>query len=335
LYRVGNVSLSATSNINVFDQVGIGTTSPGTSLFKINNILDINSIGVGIGTTANGFKLNVNGNTNVIGTCTANYFSGDGSLLTNVNISASGWTNIPAGIYNTTLSYVGIGNSQPQYNLDLGLTGTGNIDLYVRNIAQFVGKIEANLVNVSGIITATNYNLSGGLGRINAGIVTTSSLTVGSGGTTLTTNGSSIGIGTLSPRAKLDIEGHTRFKTYSENVESLTISSNTVTIDLTKAQSFTLNVTSQVNQFIIANPPAGSTAFTIKITQGSTAYSVGIDTFRNSGGTTIPVYWAGGGVVPNVTTVANRTDIYSFKTFDGSNITSAGIFGIVGGQNFL
>jgi len=334
-YRVGNVSLSATSNINVFDQVGIGTTSPGTSLFKINNILDINSIGVGIGTTANGFKLNVNGNTNVIGTCTANYFSGDGSLLTNVNISASGWTNIPAGIYNTTLSYVGIGNSQPQYNLDLGLTGTGNIDLYVRNIAQFVGKIEANLVNVSGIITATNYNLSGGLGRINAGIVTTSSLTVGSGGTTLTTNGSSIGIGTLSPRAKLDIEGHTRFKTYSENVESLTISSNTVTIDLTKAQSFTLNVTSQVNQFIIANPPAGSTGFTIKITQGSTAYSVGIDTFRNSGGTTIPVYWAGGGVVPNVTTVANRTDIYSFKTFDGSNITSAGIFGIVGGQNFL
>ena len=334
-YRFGNVSLAATSNINVFDQIGIGTTSPGTSLFKINNILDVNSVGVGIGTTSNTFKLNVNGNANFIGTCTASYFSGDGSLLTNVNISASGWTNIPAGIYNTTLTYVGIGNSQPQYNLDLGSAGTGNIDLYVRNIAQFVGKIEANLVNISGIITATNYNFNGGIGRINAGIVTTSALVVGSGGTTLITNGSSIGIGTLSPRAKLDIEGHARFKTYSENVETLTISSNSVTIDLTKAQSFILNVTSQVNQFVILNQPAGSTAFTLKITQGSTGYSVGIDTFRNSVGTAIPVYWAGGGVVPNVTTTANRTDIYSFKTFDGTNITTAGIFGIVGGQNFL
>ena len=50
-------------------------------------------------------------------------------------------------------------------------------------------------------------------------------------------------------------------------------------------------------------------------------------------GTTIPVYWPGG-VVPTMTSTANATDIYSFKIFDGDNITTAGIYGVIGGQNF-
>lgn len=82
------------------------------------------------------------------------------------------------------------------------------------------------------------------------------------------------------------------------------------------------------------NPPNSndtqSTSFTIKITQGDTPYSVNIDAFRNSLGIVVPVYWPSGGVVPTVTQVANRTDIYSFKTFDNG----ASLFGVVGGQNF-
>ena len=85
-----------------------------------------------------------------------------------------------------------------------------------------------------------------------------------------------------------------------------------------------------VNQFTILNPPSGSTAFTIKITQDSTGYSVGIDTFKAQSGASIPVYWPGGGVVPVVTTGANKTDIYSFKTFDSGST----LYGVVGGQNF-
>jgi hypothetical protein len=57
---------------------------------------------------------------------------------------------------------------------------------------------------------------------------------------------------------------------------------------------------------------------------------VGIDTFKTSGGAPIPVYWSGGGVVPIVTTTANKTDIYSFMTFDGCS----SLFGVIGGQNF-
>ena len=104
-----------------------------------------------------------------------------------------------------------------------------------------------------------------------------------------------------------------------------------VTIDLSVAQSFTLTVDEAIGNFKLTNPPTESTSFTIKITQDSTGYSVGIDTFKDASGNTIPVWWPGGGVVPIVTNGANKTDIYSFKTFD----SGANLFGIVGGQNFV
>ena len=59
------------------------------------------------------------------------------------------------------------------------------------------------------------------------------------------------------------------------------------------------------------------------------SHNVGIDTFKDSGGNAIGVSWPAG-VVPIVTTTASKTDIYSFKTFDGGG----SLYGIVGGQNF-
>ena len=71
--------------------------------------------------------------------------------------------------------------------------------------------------------------------------------------------------------------------------------------------------------------------FSIKLTQdGTGGYGVGIDTFVDNGGNPIDVYWPGGGVVPIPTTTASKTDIYSFKTFDGGS----SLYGVVGGQNF-
>ena len=43
--------------------------------------------GVGIGTTANGYSLNIEGDTFIAGVITATKFEGDGSLLTSVNVS--------------------------------------------------------------------------------------------------------------------------------------------------------------------------------------------------------------------------------------------------------
>lgn len=261
----------------------------------------------------------------------------DGSQLTNLQ-NDSLWSAVAAGlgtgIYPNDLIRVGIGTSVPRYNFEVGSPGAGSTSLYVNNTATFADQLSANNVNVTGVITATTFRLSGSSGSVNAGIVTATTLSVGTGGTAITTSSAGlVGIGTTSARSKLDVDGHTRFKTYSENVGIATIVGGVVTIDLSAAQSFTLDLTSNVTQFTIVNPPAGSTAFTVKIAQDSSGGRtvVGLDTFKNISGADIPVYWGAGGAVPTVTSTANRADIYSFKTFD----SGASFYGVVGGQNFL
>jgi len=354
-FRFGNVSLSKDANIGLFDQVGIATTSPGTAKLLVGSgttQFSVDENGVGIGTTANTFKLHVNGNTNIIGTCFATAFSGDGSALTSLNVSATGWTQISGGIYNTNLNNVGVGTSVPRFILEVGPIGFGSTSLHVNGTSKFVGLVTTGDVFVGGALTATSAynisNISSGVIRASSiGIGTTNPLTALQIGTASTlgvpTNGfvfavtgiGSVGIGTTVPRAHLDIEGHTRLKTYSENVDFLSITAGIATVDLSRAQSFICTATANISEFKLINIPSGSIEFTLRIDQDSTgSRTVGIDTFKTSAGSAIPVYWPGGGVLPVVTPTASKTDIYTFKTFDGSNITSSGLYGVVVGQNF-
>ena len=329
----GSVSLDANSNTFIFDKVGVGTTTPGDATFKVGSgtsQFTVNGNGeVGIGTTANGYKLNVNGS------ITANVFVGDGSGLYNL-FNDSLWKGVASGlgtgIYPIQNLNVGIGSTIPNsaYKLQVGTVGTGGTDLYVANNSELNGTVRISSANVSGIITASNFNLNSSSGRITAGVVTTTTLKVGSGSTILSTTSTGVGVGTATPRANLDVEGSLRLKQYYEMPKELTASSNNVNIDISKGQSFTLRTTQNVNQFTLRNVPSGSsTAFTIRIIQGPTPYTVSIDTFKTSGGSTIPVLWPGG-VIPVVSPSANNTDIYSFMTFDGG----ANLYGVVGGQNF-
>jgi hypothetical protein len=333
-YRFGYVSISKTANIGIFDRVGVATNDPGNSKLLVGSGTTQVSIdgngGVGIGTTANQYKLHVIGNTNITGNVYGGSFFGDGSGLT--GIGAQPWASVSGGIYNTALNNVGIGTAVPRFNLEVGAVGAGGTSLWVNNTARFDNFLSVNNVIITGIITASSYNLNGGTGTINSGIVTTATLIVGTGGTTLTTSSSNVGIGTLVPRTKLDVEGTIRIKTSREAVETLSIASNVVTIDLSRAQNFLLSATDHVNQFTITNPPSEASSFTIRITQDATGGRViDIDDFRTSGGSLIPVYWPGGGVLPITTPTANRSDIYTFKTFDGGS----NWYGIVVGQNFL
>ena len=74
-------------------------------------------------------------------------------------------------------------------------------------------------------------------------------------------------------------------------------------------------------------------SFTLKLTQNASAnYFVDIDDFEFNTNP-VPVYWPGG-VVPVVSRANGKTDIYNFKTFNTASIDTAGLYGIVGGQNF-
>jgi len=345
--RFGSVSISKDLNIGIFDQVGIATTTPGLSKLLVGSgstQFSVDENGVGIGTTANTYNLHVIGDANIstnltIGSSiTAATLFGDGNGLTNLNASATGWTNIPGGIYNTELNLVGVGTSVPTVNLEAGFVGMATTSLRAHGVADFVGLLTANNVHVSGVATISgSFDIRNTSGKITTGIVTTTNLHVGTAGTVITTQVGfgSVGIGSTLPTATLDIGGHTKFKTYSENVNYLSIVSNVVTVDLSQAQTFICTATADITQFTLTNAPAGASEFTLKIEQDGTGNrSVGIDTFKTSGGADIPVFWPAGGVLPIVTPTASRSDIYLFKIFDGVNVGTSGLYGVVVGQNF-
>ena len=184
--RARSVSKLINSNILTIDEdntnnVGIGSTTPTEKLDVVGVISATTFIGerVGIGTTANEYELNIVGGANVSGIVTAQSFSGDGSLLTDLNLTAGGWTNdgLTPILYNTSLAEVGIGTSSATGSkLTVDAVGSSGTSLFVNGEARFAGIItgtDATFTNVvkvgsaitadatSGIITATGVNATG------------------------------------------------------------------------------------------------------------------------------------------------------------------------------
>ena len=334
----GFISLDAKLNVGKFDQVGIATTSPGDCTLKVGSgtsLFCVDSGGVGVGTTANGFKFRVNGESRFDGSIVATAFTGDGSGLTNLQNDSlfSGVSGVGTGIHPLNNLNVGIGTENPSgtYTLELGTAGTGTTDLYVANAAQFIStaRFDGN-VNISGKLESTNYNLNSSSGSITVGVATATNIKVGTSGTIITTTSNGVGINSTSPTTELDVDGRARIQTVYSISTSLSSSSGVVTVDLSKGQIFNLTTTEDITQFTLVGVRANAAqSFTIKITQGSTARNVGIATFKTQGGTDIPVLFPSG-LLPIVTVSTGATDIYSFMTFDGGQ----SLFGVVGGQNF-
>tara|TARA_B100000131_G_scaffold272646_1_gene273712 strand:+ start:4548 stop:5465 length:918 start_codon:yes stop_codon:yes gene_type:complete len=113
---------------------------------------------------------------------------------------------------------------------------------------------------------------------------------------------------------------------YSEKVQSESISSGSVTIDLTSAAIFTVTLTENVTGFTVSGEQAAaSTSFILVCTQDGTGGRT-VDLTNFVGRT---VKWAGG-VVPTVSTNPNTTDIFLFTTFNGGTV----YYGFTSGQEF-
>ena len=347
--RFGNVSLSKDLDINTLDKLGIGATSVLNSLLRVgSDIFTVNEDGVGIGTTASGYSLNIIGNANVSGMITATEFVGSGQYLTNLNAAATGWDNAIDALYNSDLSKnVGIGTTTPRFVLEVGHIGQTTKTFQVNGKSEFSDTLTANAVAVGGALTAvgtyTIDNVTSGLIRASQISVGTqnptelASFQVGSGSDLLVVKSDGhLGIGTTAPRADVDILGHARIRTQSEDARTVNSVSGEVTLDLNLAQTFYVGGgAGNITDFIVANPPHGSSTFTLVVTNTNPPKSIAIDSFKmQSNGAVVDVKWPGG-VVPIVTNAANAVDIYSFKILNGQTLeTQRVLYGVIGGQNF-
>ena len=402
----GTISLTTSTKEDLFERVGIGTTTAGDNRLQIlgdENQFSVDSIGhVGIGTTANGFALNVTGgpvffdNDFVIGagltisgqlsvdagpvniggtisnitgvgihsvmsgpqagtgvsifsqdTTKTVYYYGDGQGLVNLNADQVGWIR-----QGTNLSYedvlngrVGIGTSIPNggtatdfllgYSLTVGsaIPGVAGTSLHVHDDTRITGSLIVDTdVLVSGTSTLTGpYQIT----NVGGGYV------VGAGATFTNTN-----VTAQSTNNNVFISGittsnsHTYLRSFSETNNGVTQSGGTLTLDLSTGQNFEVTLSGNITQINLTNPPSDASAmsFTIKFTQPSgTFYTVDIDDVRIdpfAGANRIAVRWPGG-VVPVMSQAVNAVDIYSFKSFDVSNLNTSGLYGIIGGQNFV
>ena len=339
-YPFNNISIDKTLQIYTFDGVGIGTTTPGTNSFQVGSgtsLIAINSngeTGIGIGTTANGYDLRTSGN-GIFVSAGGTYF-GDGSGLTNLlndSLLQGVQSGLGTGIHPIANLNVGIGTTvfDGTYNLQLGSPGTGGTDLFVNNMSRFISTADfEGSVSIGGTLTSTVFDIASASHNITVGVLTATTLKVGSGATILTATSTGVGINETTPTAALDVREPARLQSTYELPSTVTSSSNTITLAVDGNNTFLHTTTEDVSKFVLTGVKAASAAsFTIKIVQGTTPRTVAVDTFETSGGVSIPVYWPGG-VIPVMSTGASQIDVYSYITFDGGT----SLYGVVGGQNF-
>lgn len=107
----------------------------------------------------------------------------------------------------------------------------------------------------------------------------------------------------------------------SEVSGSISISSNTLTVDLSSgATVFYVSLNANINTFSVTNVPASVSSFTLILTADGTPRSI---TWGGS------VKWPGA-TPPTLTSTNNKVDILSFVSMDGGSTW----YGFVGGQNF-
>jgi len=110
---------------------------------------------------------------------------------------------------------------------------------------------------------------------------------------------------------------------YNEPVSSPSISGNTLSLDLSLAQIFTVNLNSDIGTFTIQNTPTTANR------------SMGLTLILTADGTPRAITWGSlikwpSAIPPTLTSTNNKKDILSFFTVDGGT----SYFGNVAGQNY-
>jgi hypothetical protein len=140
-----------------------------------------------------------------------------------------------------------------------------------------------------------------------------------------TSYSTAVTFGDLKVTGSLTMTGSLNPLGVSETYTAPAISSNVLTVDLSKGTIFNVSLNANITSFTISNPVASrANSFTLFLTQDGTGGRTVTWTF-----TSRTLKWAGA-VAPTMTSTANKGDIYSFVSNDGGTTW----YGFVGGQNF-
>ena len=112
-----------------------------------------------------------------------------------------------------------------------------------------------------------------------------------------------------------------KLQAYRETSTAPTISSGTLTLDLSGSNFFAVSLNAAITTLTISNTPASSAAsFTLELTADGTARAV-------TWGAAIK--WSGG-TAPTLTSTSGKKDVFAFYSNDGGTTWQ----GFIGGQNF-
>jgi len=163
--------------------------------------------------------------------------------------------------------------------------------------------IDIDSGSIDGVTLGTNS-------AVTSAVITTADINGG------TIDGANIGASTPGTGVFTSLETEGAF---TEDAEAITSSSNAATLDLSSATNFTHTLTENVT-YTFSNPATSgkTSAFTLKVTQDSTARTI---TWPAS------VDWAGG-TAPTISTDSGAVDYFVFITTDGGTT----YYGFTAGQ---
>lgn len=242
----------------------------------------------------------------------ANITTAAGDTVTAVSLGSGNWV-----LFDYTIAALApfdrrspgaIGGTTAAAGTFTALTATGAVALSPADKNVVLSPTGTGVVTINPATAGTINNASIGVSTAAAGRFTT--LT--------TTSTSTIG-GTMTFGGQ--VAATPKMQAYTETKTAPSISSNTLTIDLSGSNFFNVSLNANITTFTVSNAAATGTLsiFTIAFTNDGTTRSI---TWGSA------VKWQGG-AAPTMTGTSGKVDTFVFYTFDGGT----NIYAFISGQN--
>jgi len=280
----GNVTISSAGIANVLVITGTGANITGTA--NISGNANVGNIGA-----TNGVFTNVSGNGANLSAITGGNVTG-----TVANANNASYLGTYAAASANTASTIALRDTN----------GNLSANFFIGNGSQLTG--------ISASFPISNGNSNIAIPTANGNI----QFSVAGNANILTITGTGANV-----TGTLNVSGISSFKTYTETETSPTISTNTLTLDMSTGTVFNVTVNSNITTLNITNVSATAgvtTGFILVFTYNGTPYSV---VWPSS------IRWANGNTAPTLTNTNNARDVFVFFTTD--NGTSYN--GFISGQN--